>query len=133
MTIGIIPAITTAAYIVAALMFILSLAGLSKHETSRSGLTYGIVGMGLALAATIALSLNHMQGLDDKWLPIGLLAGATLGGNLTPIGASANITALGILRKNGYEASTWAFMKISIPFTLTAVMTGYVAIWLIWR
>ncbi|GAA3025044.1 Re/Si-specific NAD(P)(+) transhydrogenase subunit beta [Gordonia defluvii] len=82
MTIGIIPAITTAAYIVAALMFILSLAGLSKHETSRSGLTYGIVGMGLALAATIALSLNHMQGLDDKWLPIGLLAGAIVVGAL---------------------------------------------------
>ena len=46
--------ITTAVYIVAALMFILSLAGLSKHETSRSGLTFGIAGMVLALGATIA-------------------------------------------------------------------------------
>ncbi len=82
MTIGIIPAITTAAYIIAALCFILSLAGLSKHETSRSGLTYGIVGMGLALVATIALSLNHMKGLDDKLVPIALLAGAIVIGAL---------------------------------------------------
>jgi Na+/H+ antiporter NhaD/arsenite permease-like protein len=62
----------------------------------------------------------------------GLLCGATLGGNLTPIGASANITALGILRKEGYEASNKEFMKISIPFTLSAVLTGYLMIWLIW-
>ena len=53
--------LTTAVYIVAALMFILSLAGLSKHETSRSGLTFGIVGMALALTATIAsLALNSL-------------------------------------------------------------------------
>ncbi|NBX23091.1 MAG: Re/Si-specific NAD(P)(+) transhydrogenase subunit beta [Microbacteriaceae bacterium] len=45
--------LTTATYVVAALMFILSLGGLSKHETSRSGLVYGIVGMALALVATI--------------------------------------------------------------------------------
>ncbi|MFT4199738.1 Re/Si-specific NAD(P)(+) transhydrogenase subunit beta [Gordonia sp. (in: high G+C Gram-positive bacteria)] len=76
MTIGIIPAITTAAYIIAALLFILSLAGLSKHETSRSGLTYGIVGMGIALIATIALALDDMSALADKWLPITLLFAA---------------------------------------------------------
>jgi NAD(P) transhydrogenase subunit beta len=46
--------LATAAYIVAALMFILSLAGLSKHETSRSGLTFGIIGMAIALLATVA-------------------------------------------------------------------------------
>ena len=42
-----------AAYIVAALLFILSLAGLSKHETSRRGVTFGIVGMAIALVATV--------------------------------------------------------------------------------
>jgi len=63
---------------------------------------------------------------------LGLLAGATLGGNLTPIGASANITALGILRKDGYEVSSWEFMKIGIPFTMAAVISAYIMIWLIW-
>jgi Na+/H+ antiporter NhaD/arsenite permease-like protein len=75
---------------------------------------------------------NHM-GVDPTILYFGLLAGATLGGNLTPIGASANITGLGILRKDGYEVSTKDFMKISVPFTLSAVATGYILIWLIWR
>ncbi|WP_194395918.1 Re/Si-specific NAD(P)(+) transhydrogenase subunit beta [Microbacterium atlanticum] len=45
--------ISGAAYIVAALLFILSLAGLSKHETSRRGVTYGIAGMTIALLATV--------------------------------------------------------------------------------
>ena len=52
---------------------------------------------------------------------------------MTPIGASANIAALGILRKEGYQVSTGEFMKIGIPFTLAAVVTGYAMIWFIWR
>ncbi|VXC56035.1 Re/Si-specific NAD(P)(+) transhydrogenase subunit beta [Aeromicrobium sp. 9AM] len=44
--------VATAAYLVAALLFILSLAGLSKHESSRQGVLYGIVGMAIALVAT---------------------------------------------------------------------------------
>ena len=47
----------TAAYVVAALLFILALAGLSKHETSRAGNSFGIAGMAVALVATIALAL----------------------------------------------------------------------------
>lgn len=50
--------ISTAAYLVAALLFILSLAGLSKHETARQGWTYGVAGMAVALAATIGLTLH---------------------------------------------------------------------------
>lgn len=42
-----------AAYIIAALLFIMSLAGLSKHETAKAGCWYGIVGMTIALVATI--------------------------------------------------------------------------------
>ena len=48
----------TAAYVVAALLFIMALAGLSKHETSRSGNTFGMAGMGVALVATIVLAIN---------------------------------------------------------------------------
>ncbi|MGH1524513.1 Re/Si-specific NAD(P)(+) transhydrogenase subunit beta [Leifsonia sp. L25] len=45
--------IAGAAYLVAAVLFIMSLAGLSRHETARGGVVYGMVGMGIALAATI--------------------------------------------------------------------------------
>ncbi|MFC1437214.1 Re/Si-specific NAD(P)(+) transhydrogenase subunit beta [Streptacidiphilus sp. N1-10] len=50
--------IATAAYLVAALLFVLSLAGLSKHETARQGWTYGVVGMVVALAATVGLTVH---------------------------------------------------------------------------
>lgn len=71
-------------------------------------------------------------GTDPTVLYFGLLSGATLGGNITPFGASANVTGIGILRKEGYEVSNKDFFKIGVPFTLTAVLIGYVLIWLIW-
>lgn len=61
----------------------------------------------------------------------GLLSGATLGGNCTPIGASANITGIGILRKEGYEVKNKDFFKIGIPFTLAAIVPAYIYIWLV--
>lgn len=82
----------------------------------------------LPVTEKIAMQL----GVDPIVLFFGLLVGATLGGNLSPIGASANITGIGILRKEGYEVSTKDFMKISVPFTLSAVVTGYILVWLIW-
>ncbi len=72
--------ITTAVYIVAALMFILSLAGLSKHETSRSGLTFGIAGMVLALGATIASLVLHTAGSAQAMLGITLLVSVIIVG-----------------------------------------------------
>lgn len=72
-------------------------------------------------------------GIEPKLLYYGLLCGATLGGNLTPIGASANIAGIGILRKEGYEVKSSTFMKYGVPFTLAAVTTGYLLIWFIWK
>ena len=82
----------------------------------------------LSIMPVIAADL----GMDPKLLYYGLLCGATLGGNLTPIGASANIAGIGILRKEGYEVKSTTFMKYGIPFTLSAVLTGYILLWLIW-
>lgn len=68
--------ITGAAYIVAALLFILSLAGLSRHETAKNGLTYGIVGMAVALAATVAKTIDLSDGLDGRALVVVLMLAA---------------------------------------------------------
>jgi NAD(P) transhydrogenase subunit beta len=65
-----------AAYIVAALLFILALAGLSHHETATAGNTFGMAGMVVALAATIALAVDR----DISGLGLGLLLGATVVG-----------------------------------------------------
>lgn len=72
------------------------------------------------------------MGIDPTVLYFGLLIGATLGGNLTPVGASANITGMGILNRAGFEVSTKDFMKIGVPFTLVAVIGGGLFTWFIW-
>lgn len=82
----------------------------------------------LSIVPVIAAEL----GMEPTLLYYGLLCGATLGGNLTPIGASANIAGIGILRKEGYEVKSTTFMKFGVPFTLAAVVTGYLLLWFIW-
>ena len=86
----------------------------------------------IATMLPVVQSIAAILGVDPAVLYFGLLSGATLGGNLTPIGASANIAGLGILRREGYEVSPGHFMKISIPFTLSAVLVGYILVWLFW-
>ena len=80
----------------------------------------------------IAALMNGGAGLPPYVFYFGLLTGATLGGNLTPIGASANIAAIGILRKNGETVRLRDFLRIGVPFTLSAVLAGYIYIWLVW-
>lgn len=87
----------------------------------------------VATLLPILQGVTQSLGISPYLLYFGLLTGATLGGNITPIGASANIAATGILKREGYETSFSDFMKIGIPFTLTAVMSGYLFLWLFWR
>ena len=87
----------------------------------------------VATMLPVVAGIAAMMNVSPYLLYFGLLAGATLGGNLTPIGASANITGLGILRKEGHEVSVATFMKMSVPYTLASVMVGDLLIWFIWR
>lgn len=88
----------------------------------------------LPVVAIVTRELSEAGGLEihPNLMYFGLLVGATLGGNLTPIGASANITGLGLLRKEGHQVGTKEFMSYSVPFTLSAVITGYLLVWFIW-
>ena len=86
----------------------------------------------LPVVQGIAALMNDGAGMEPYVFYFGLLTGATLGGNLTPIGASANIAAIGILRKNGETVRTMDFLRIGVPFTLTAVLAGAVYLWLVW-
>ena len=54
------------------------------------------------------------------------------GRQLHPIGASANITGIGILRRDGHEVKTSDFCRIGIPFTLSAVIPAYIYLWLMY-
>ena len=71
------------------------------------------------------------MGIDSTALYFGLLSGATLGGNCTPIGASANIAGIGILRKEGHDVANADFFKIGIPFTLSAIVPAYILVWVL--
>ncbi|MCI5939060.1 MAG: SLC13 family permease [Bacilli bacterium] len=86
----------------------------------------------VATMLPVVFGISQILGCDPLVLYFGLLTGATLGGNLTPIGASANITTIGILKKEGYEVKTSDFVKIGVPFTFVAVLVGYLFIWFVW-
>ncbi len=86
----------------------------------------------VAAMLPVVSSIAASKGIDPIVFYFGLLTGATLGGNITPFGASANITAIGILRKEGYEVRNKDFFRIGLPFTFVAVVVGAVFIWLVW-
>lgn len=86
----------------------------------------------VATMIPVIAGLAVEMGCDPTPFYFGLLSGATLGGNITPIGASANITGIGILRKEGYEVKNGDFFKIGIPFTLAAIIPAYIYIWLVY-
>lgn len=83
----------------------------------------------VATMLPVARSIAAAMGAEPALLYFGLLSGATLGGNLTPVGASANITGIGILRKEGYEVKNRDFLRIGVPFTLAAVIPAYCFFW----
>ncbi len=86
----------------------------------------------LAAMLPVVVSVSSKLAINPSLFLFGLLIGASLGGNVTPIGASANIVACGILKKEGYEVKFGQFMKIGIPFTLAAVTAACIFIWFVW-
>lgn len=86
----------------------------------------------VATMIPVIAGLTAQMGCDPTPLYFGLLSGATLGGNITPIGASANIAAIGILRREGYEVPNSDFFRIGIPFTLSAMIPAYLYIWMVY-
>jgi len=86
----------------------------------------------LATMLPVAISMSTKLQINPSLFLFGLLIGTSLGGNITPIGASANIVACGLLKKEGYEVKFKDFAKIGLPFTLVAVSAAYLFVWFIW-
>ena len=86
----------------------------------------------VATMLPVVSGISTMLGIEPYLFAFGLLIGATLGGNITPIGASANIAGIGILQKEGYKVATKDFTRIGIPFTLIAAFSGAALIWIVW-
>ncbi|MFP4026954.1 MAG: SLC13 family permease [Candidatus Brocadiia bacterium] len=77
---------------------------------------------------------GHLGGLEanNMVLAFGLLIGSCLGGNITPVGASANVVSYGMLRRMGEGTSFWDFVKIGLPFTLAATTASSLFVWVVW-
>ena len=89
-----------------------------------------------AKAEEVAAKERAVRSALDRW--VGLFAtDEQLVSGLVKVKAihtgTANIAGVGMLRKEGYEVRFRDFMKIGIPFTLTAVISGYLFVWIFWR
>ncbi|MCR5237839.1 MAG: TRAP transporter large permease subunit [Lachnospiraceae bacterium] len=87
----------------------------------------------VATMLPVLQGVTMAMGIEPYLLYFGLLCGATLGGNITPVGASCNIAGVGMLRKEGYEVGFRDFMRIGVPFTLAATLSAYIFLWVFWR
>ncbi|HBG25695.1 MAG: hypothetical protein A2Y10_20550 [Planctomycetes bacterium GWF2_41_51] len=87
----------------------------------------------LAAMLPVAMSMATKLNINPSLFLFGLLIGASLGGNITPIGASANIVGCGLLKKEGYNVRFRDFVKIGLPFTLAAVGAAYLFVWFVWK
>ena len=77
----------------------------------------------------VVIGFSDRLSMPPEVLVFGVLIGACLGGNITPIGASANIVAVGILDKNGHHTSFLDFVRIGLPFTIAATASSYLLLW----
>jgi Na+/H+ antiporter NhaD/arsenite permease-like protein len=71
-------------------------------------------------------------GVNPFLLYFGMLVGTGIGGNITPVGATANVLACGMLEKRGYKIRLGEYLKISIPFSCVAVLVVQILLILVW-
>lgn len=82
----------------------------------------------LPVAGSLAMNMN----VSKELYMFALLVGSCLGGNLTPFGASANVVAMGILKKEDHPINFGGFLKIGAPFTIITTATAALVLWLLW-
>jgi Na+/H+ antiporter NhaD/arsenite permease-like protein len=81
----------------------------------------------------VVAAVGAGMAVPHELLVFGLLIGSCLGGNITPVGASANIVAVGVLRREGHLVSFGRFMSVGLPYTLAATLPAALFIWFVWR
>ena len=81
----------------------------------------------------VGMEMANTLGMEPYLFAFGIVIGATVGGNITPIGASANLVAFGLLRKKRYNITFLDFVKLGLPFTILAVGSACVFLWFVWR
>lgn len=72
-------------------------------------------------------------GVNPHYFYYGMLIGTGIGGNITPVGATANVLACGMLEKRGIKIHTLSFMRLSVPFSVSAVLSAQILIHIFWH
>ncbi len=80
----------------------------------------------------VADGMAKAMGINGELYMFALLVGSCLGGNLTPFGASANVVAMGIVKKEGYPMKFSGWLKIGAPFTFITTGVAALVLWLFW-
>ncbi len=84
------------------------------------------------LMIPVCINLASLIGVSAWPLLYGMLVGTGIGGNITPVGASANVFACGILEKHGYKINLIEYIKIGLPFSVAAVATVHILLQIFW-
>ena len=80
----------------------------------------------------VADMMAKNMGINGELYMFALLVGSCLGGNLTPYGASANVVAMGIVKKEGYPMKFTGWLKVGVPFTVITTAAAAVVLWALW-
>jgi Na+/H+ antiporter NhaD/arsenite permease-like protein len=81
----------------------------------------------------VVIGFSAQTDIRPELLVFGVLIGSCMGGNITPIGAAANLVAVGILEREGRHVSFGSFVKIGLPFTVAATVAAYLVLWFIYH
>lgn len=81
----------------------------------------------------IGIQLANSLGTSPYLFTFGILIGATVGGNITPVGAAANIVTWGVIQREGIKFKFSDFVKVGLPFTIGGVTASALFLWFIWK
>ena len=84
------------------------------------------------LMIPVCQNLAELIGISAWPLLYGMIVGTGTGGNITPVGAAANVFACGILEKHGYQITLKEYLKIGVPFSVAAVATVHLLVQIFW-
>jgi len=84
------------------------------------------------LMIPVCTELASAMGVSPFPFLFGMLIGTGIGGNITPVGATANVIACGMLEKRGYRIKLKEYLKISLPFSVIAVLVAHLLLQLTW-
>jgi Na+/H+ antiporter NhaD/arsenite permease-like protein len=84
------------------------------------------------LMIPVCAEVAHILGVSPFPFYFGMLVGTGIGGNITPVGATANVLACGMLEKRGYRIELSKYLALAVPFSVSAVLIVHVLLQIIW-